>query len=119
LDPINRYLIHACLEGPEAGVYYRGKATIREGEDVATVNLPDYACTLATDFTVQVTPIYNGRSIRTLNVSAIDEEHGTFNVYGPPGDFSWVVYGKRLSITNIEPLKKDVEVKGDGPYRYI
>jgi hypothetical protein len=24
----SKYLIHACLEGPEAGVYYRGKATI-------------------------------------------------------------------------------------------
>ena len=24
----NKYLIHACLEGPESGVYYRGKTFI-------------------------------------------------------------------------------------------
>ena len=27
-DDENKYLVHVCLEGPEAGVYYRGKAEV-------------------------------------------------------------------------------------------
>ena len=49
----DKYLIHACLEGPEAGVYYRGRGEIKR--DSVRIDLPDYAKKLATDFTVQVT----------------------------------------------------------------
>ena len=28
----DKYLVHACLEGPEAGVYYRGKDIIQDNE---------------------------------------------------------------------------------------
>jgi hypothetical protein len=39
-------------------------------------------------------------------------------VYGPNGDFYWLVYGERASI-NVEPFKSSVHVKGDGPYKWI
>jgi hypothetical protein len=55
-----RHLVHVCLEGPEAGVYYRGKATI-DDDGQATVLLPAYVPALATDFTVQLTPVSNKR----------------------------------------------------------
>jgi hypothetical protein len=29
VDP-ERYLVHACLEGPEAGIYYRGKSFVND-----------------------------------------------------------------------------------------
>ena len=47
----DKWLVHGCLEGPESGVYYRGK-------DIAptTVKLPEYVSKIASDFTVQVTP---------------------------------------------------------------
>ena len=48
-----------------------------------------------------------------------DIENGVFKVYGEPGPFSWVVFGKRISNLQVEPIKNDVVVKGDGPYTYI
>ena len=110
----NKYLVHACLEGPEAGVYYRGKGEITNNESVEVV-LPHYVEKLAYDFTVQVTPIY-GNKIVTLNASEV--ENNTFRVYGENAKFHWVVYGSRQEV-NVEPNKADVNVKGDGPYLYI
>ena len=45
-------------------------------------------------------------------------ENNEFTVYGKNSEFFWSVYGKRNSII-VEPLKKDVEVKGNGPYKWI
>ena len=116
--PVNpeKYLVHACLEGPEAGVYYRGKGEIKNGSLSETIELPNYVSSFATDLTVQVTPIYNGK-INILNASEV--ENNLFTVYGESScNFNWVVYGKRSSI-NTEPYKNDVYVKGSGPYLWI
>ena len=111
----NKYLVHACLEGPEAGVYYRGKAEITNDASV-TVALPSYVSALARDFTVQITPIYDKISVKNYNVSEV--ENNEFTVYGKNGKFYWVVYGMRSSI-EVEPDKSSVVVKGDGPYLYL
>ena len=110
----NKYLVHVCLEGPEAGVYYRGKGEMTNNESVEVV-LPHYVEKLAYGFTVQVTPIY-GNKVVTLNSSEV--ENNTFRVYGENAKFHWVVYGSRQEV-NVEPNKADVNVKGDGPYLYI
>jgi hypothetical protein len=110
----NKYLVHACLEGPEAGVYYRGKGEITNNEYVE-IKLPHYVEKLAFDFTVQITPIY-GNKIVTLNSSEI--ENNAFKVYGENAKFHWTVYGNRHYI-NVEPDKDTVNVKGNGPYLYI
>jgi hypothetical protein len=111
----NKYLVHGCLEGPESGVYYRGKAMIPDGSTSTDVKLPEYVPSLATDFTVHVTPTYNG-SLRTLNATEVT--NGVFTVYGEPGPFTWIVHGSRGTI-DAEPEKSAVNVKGDGPYKYI
>ena len=115
LHPQSKYLVHACLEGPEAGVYYRGNGCIEEDETDATIRLPDYVDAFATDFTVQITPIFNG-AVRALNVS--DVERGCFKVYGQPGPFSWLVHGLR-SYIRTEPNKNEVQLKGQGPYTWL
>ena len=113
----NRHLVHACLEGPEVGVYYRGKGTIDPNAVSTTITLPNYAPVFATDFTVQITPIYRpGQPINTY--AATDMVNGVFEVYGPPGSFYWHVNASRDSIET-EPLKSAVTVRGDGPYKYI
>jgi hypothetical protein len=112
----SRYLVHGCLEGPEAGVYYRGKAEITESAVI--IRVPQYVPSMAKDFTVQITPI---RSIeRTqLPVYEVSEvENGSFTVYGPPGKFFWHVHGSR-GYFDIEPRKTTVELKGNGPYKWI
>lgn len=115
--PINKeqYLVHACLEGPEAGVYYRGNGEIINGASVS-IFLPEYVDALATDFTIQVTGIYDGSKVKVYNVSLV--EQGTFTVYGENGAFHWLVIGRRGTI-DVEPNKSDVIVKGEGPYLWI
>jgi hypothetical protein len=114
--PINKekFLVHGCLEGPEAGVYYRGESEITNNTEV-TIELPNYVDRLATNLTVQITPIYNG-VVKTLNVSKVKDN--TFTVYGENCEFFWTVFGKRISF-EVEPNKTDVIVKGDGPYKWI
>ena len=113
----NKYLVHACLEGPEAGVYYRGKAEI-SNNDFVTIELPHYVSSLATNFTAHVTPLYSANSDDSKQLRVSDVENGSFNVHGSNGRFNWVVYGERAAI-NVEPLKSEVELKGTGPYKWI
>ncbi|MCH9690356.1 MAG: hypothetical protein K0U10_06865, partial [Gammaproteobacteria bacterium] len=51
----DRYLVHACLEGPENGLYYRGKGVVPENEKSVLVQLPRYACLIGGDWTIQLT----------------------------------------------------------------
>ena len=115
--PVNpdKYLVHACLEGPEAGVYYRGKGKIENNESTV-INLPDYASALADDFTIQITPIFNGNGVLTYNVGEVINNQ--FQVYGQNGSFFWTVFGMRATI-EVEPYKTDVHVQGSGPYKWL
>ena len=116
---LENYLVHACLEGPEAGVYYRGKDEIPIGLNQLTITLPSYVQYLATDFTIQVTPIFEGIFTSLL---CSEMQNNQFTVYSNNGycKFYWHVFGKRNSI-DVEVNKNDVIVKGDlnGPYKWI
>ena len=111
----SKYLIHVCLEGPEAGVYYRGEGEILNNIS-STIYLPDYVKKLATEFTVQLTPIYSGKKIEQLYCSRV--KNNSFTVYGENTSFYWLVQGKRCDI-NVEPYKATTAVKGNGPYKWI
>ena len=111
-----KYLVHTCLEGPEVGVYYRGKSEITNGLHSVDIKLPDYIPGWASDFTINVTGIYDGK-IKIYNSSEVDEK-GTFTVYGESGKFNWTAIGKRDDI-NPEPFKYQVVIKGNGPYKWI
>lgn len=112
----DKLLVHGCLEGPEAGVYYRGKGVITNNESVA-IELPDYVDKLATNLTIQLTPIYDG-DIYKPQYFATEVSSNKFLVHGVNGAFYWSVYGQRLSFI-VEPNKKEVEIKGDGPYKWL
>jgi hypothetical protein len=114
-DKDDKYLIHSCLEGPEVGVYYRGVGEITNNESVK-ICLPEYVRNLAYDFSVQLTPIYKGVEIKQLYSSRV--VNNEFNVYGENTEFFWLVHGSR-GVLNVEPYKSDVDVKGDGPYKWI
>jgi hypothetical protein len=109
--------VHACLEGPEAGVYYRGTGEITNNVST-TIDLPSYVSALATNFTVSVTPIYDESNLDSCNYKVSKVKNGSFTVYGANGEFFWVVYGERVPV-NVEPLKSETNVKGDGPYKWI
>ena len=116
--PVNKdkYLVHVCLEGPEAGVYYRGKAVINNGDEFVEISLPNYVDALAADFTINITPIYDG-TVKGV-YSATEVVNGTFRIYGTPGKVHWTVWGKRHDI-EVEPDVITTTVQGAGPYKWI
>lgn len=117
-DDSNKFLVHACLEGPEAGVYYRGKASIENGEYV-TIALPAYVDKLAKNFTVHLTQIYDAnKKDEHFVLKSTEVENNRFSVYGLNCKFFWIVYGERHSI-EVEPEKSAVSVEGSGPYRWV
>jgi hypothetical protein len=117
IDPA-RYLVHACLEGPEAGVYYRGIGQISEGEGAVFVNLPHYAQAFAREFTIQITPICSSTRPVPNVYGASEVENGGFTVYGSAGRFYWHAYGMRSAI-DVEPPRNAVVIRGEGPYRWV
>ena len=117
----DKYLVHACLEGPEAGVYYRGKGEIQSGSKKVVIFLPEYVKDLATDLTVHVTPIVDDVDendvFNYIRSSCVRDN--TFTVYSNlPCKFHWVVYGKRADV-KAEVNKSDVILHGDGPYKWL
>ena len=109
-----KYFVHACLEGPEAGIYYRGKASI-DNNELVVIDLPDYVAPLANELTVELTPIYSSKEPRTYETSEI--ENNQFTVYGKNGNFYWTVYGKKNEIL-VDPDKNGISVRGNGPYTW-
>ena len=93
----NRRLVHGCVEGPEYGVYTRGRLTNKK-----EIILPTYWKGLVdwTTITVNLTPI---GSHQHLIVKRFDEE----KVYlqsngGMPIDCFYHVYAERMDIPRIE-----------------
>ncbi len=104
-----------CLEGPEAGVYYRGEGHIDKISCIIT--LPSYVEAFANDFSVQITAIYNSDNIiSNIRVSRVID--GKFTVYADGrGDFFWTVFGKRHNIA-VELCKDEINIQGNGPYKW-
>ena len=118
--PLNteKHLVHACLEGPEAGVFYRGRGEILNGESVV-VKLPSYVSSLAHDFTVHLTPIRSSdQKTKPFVLESSELVNGRFCVYGKNCAFFWLVHGQRHAI-DVEPFKTEHQVLGEGPYRWI
>ena len=82
-----------------------------------TIILPEYVQNLAYNFTVQITPIYNGNN-ENVTFYTSEVSNNSFIVYGNNTKFFWTVYGTR-GVINVEPNKSDVDVKGSGPYKWI
>jgi hypothetical protein len=102
----NHRLAHSCIEGPENGVYYRGRLS---GKNV--IELPDYWQGLIDpeSITVNLTP---HRTYQELFVKSI--ECGTkitvLNNSGGPIDCSYTVFAKRKDIADLI-----VEYEGNEP----
>jgi hypothetical protein len=110
------------LEGPEAGVFYRGRGEISNNQR-CTVHLPQYASALAYNFTVQLTPIvdasFQQSPLGTTRVYyATEVQNNAFEVMGANGQFFWLVHGQRHAIA-VEVDKQKVTVHGSGPYQWL
>lgn len=114
----NRYLVHGCLEGPEVGVYYRGLGIIPDGHEKVEIKLPSYVSKISYNFSIHLTPIYNGKILSKPLVCSEIQDVGTFLVYGEPSKFYWIVHGERESL-EVEPLKSRYKLNGTGPYTWL
>ncbi|MCX7715972.1 MAG: hypothetical protein N2Z73_00980 [Endomicrobia bacterium] len=99
----NKKLIHACVEGPENAVYYRGRGKLLNYK--AEIYLPEYfeALTRKENRTVQLTAI--GEEPFVLSCS--DVKDGKFSVYGTKidGEFFWEVKAVRADIEELQVEK--------------
>ena len=100
-------LIHTCLEGPEIGVYYRGRLV-----NSNVIELPEYWRGLvdAETITVSLTPHIFYQELYVKNI-----EWGTritiINNGGGPVDCSYVVYAERKDVPKLEIEPKQEEDK--------
>ena len=98
-------------------MYYRGEAKI-ENNKFVKITLPDYVSAFADNFTVQITQIYEEAQDDNVVFKTSRVKDNSFTVYGKNGSFYWVVYAQRGKVV-VEPKKSEVELKGDGPYKYL
>ena len=119
----DRYLVHACLEGATADVFYRGVNMIEIGRKYVDVDLPDFYGELVQpgSSTLQLTVIgepffrLGGEIFESKNMIRVYLD----NTYNKVCRFNWEVKGERKNTAfDGEPLKKDVKVCGFGPYTY-
>jgi hypothetical protein len=117
-DDVDRHLIHACTESPHNGVEYWGDAVLDEYGH-AEVALPAYFESLTG--TEGRAVLVTGTGDHSLPVSASYPEDGRFAIHGVPGQrVSWLVKAIRRDVPPVlvEPRRDQIEVRGDGPYRY-
>jgi hypothetical protein len=104
----NHRLAHACIEGPEIGVYFRGKLN-----NSIIIELPEYWRGLVDSETITVNLTPYG-CYQELFVKSI--EWGTRiiiqNNSGGPINCSYVVYGKRKDVPDLEVEYEGIKMKG-------
>ena len=123
----DKYLVHACIEGPENVVFYRGQSRLENGW--VQVDLPDYFEGLCAE---------EGRSVQLTCIADDPEDewcpvlHATY----PKNGRFWVGHGSGVHVMDqrfwwevkavrkdvdpliVTPKKSEIEVFGDGPYTY-
>lgn len=136
-----KFLVHSCLEGPEGGIYYRGvsyipsisSSSIEKG-NCKIIEIPSYINKIGRNFTCYANVIdiddginnemENGLNIELssiykdgqLIVSLIYMDEDIKIERDIP--FCWLLIGERVEI-NVEVLKKDVALNGNGSYKWI
>jgi hypothetical protein len=97
-------LLHACIEGPENGVYYRGKSTSN------IIEMPDYWIGLVhiDSMTVDITAIGPNQDIYVDSISDDGDVTIGSNTEFPLNYF-YVIYGERKDIGKLEIEIVDAE----------
>lgn len=105
----NHRLAHACIEGPEIGVYYRGRLN-----NESVINLPEYWRGLvdAESITVQLTPHGCYQELFVKEIIQWGTKIVVVNNSGGPIDCSYVVFGKRKDVPDLEVEYVGTEMKG-------
>lgn len=97
-------LVHSCLEGPEIGVYYRGKLN---GSNI--IELPDYWVNLIDPetITVHLTPHEFYQELFVKNIEW-GRKITVVNNAGGPINCSYVVYAERIDVEKLQIEQDDI-----------
>ena len=97
-------LVHSCLEGPEVGVYFRGRS------QSSTIEMPDYWGGLVhlDSMTVELTAIGPNQDLYVEDI-ADDGEITVGSNTETPLNYFYVVYGERKDIDKLEIEVIDAE----------
>lgn len=106
LDPQNKYLEHGSLEGPEHGIYQRGRAS---GYGDVTINLPGYFTALSEDsYSIIITSRTNTQLFVTENNAKMFKVSriGPLRFIKKYIEFDYLIIGERNDIKiNVEQTK--------------
>ena len=99
-------LIHSCLEGPEIGVYFRGRSTS------ATIEMPDYWGGLVhlDSMTVELTAIGPNQDLYVKDVADNGEVTVGSNTEESLNYF-YVIYGERKDLDKLDIEVDEVEIE--------
>jgi len=104
-DP-RRRIRYICLEGPEAGTYFRGQAKLSGG--VASLDIPKHFSDVTAEegMTVQLTSIGPSAGLYVAKQS-LDEIIICENVGGNGNvEFNFIVHGVRIGWEEFDPIEK-------------
>lgn len=112
----NKYLVYACLESNDSGVFYKGQSEIK-GDRFGEIEIfiPDYIKPIATNFMIFVSSRQKDRKIIASPV--INNEK--FKIIGHPCIFDWIIYGTRHTTFESVVDKKSKKIGGEGPYTFL
>jgi hypothetical protein len=114
LDPLNKTLMHYCIESPDPLLVYSGK-TRTDGDGQAVVRMPDYfaALTKEDEARINLTPV--GRPF--LTGAEWNAGNTSFTVYGDPGrEVFYTVYADRDDPVMRRLKRPVVAEKGTGHF---
>jgi len=119
----DKYLVHACLEGPTADVFYRGRGEVKAGRNFVDIELPNYLSSIIerNSTTVLLTPM--GKPIAQLGATFYETQNllrvYVDKEYEEGVKFYWEVKATRKDTSfEVEPNKSDVNLYSWGPYTY-
>lgn len=118
----NKYLIHACLEGPTADVFYRGEVNFNEKQNSLVINLPRYFNKIADENSIFIFISsvdnfnkYIYKLIYKYNMLQISRKNGDKKEKA-----NYLIICKRKDVNfEVEPNKDMYEIKSVGPYSWI
>ncbi len=108
LDPVNKYLVHSCIESPDMMNIYNGNVTT-DDKGSAIVNLPSYFEALNRDYRYQLTVL--GQFAEAIVAEEIADNRFAIKTDKPGVKVSWQVTGIRQDAwakahpMEVEPLK--------------
>jgi hypothetical protein len=99
-------LVHSCLEGPEIGVYFRGRSTSD------AIEMPDYWGGLVhlDSMTVELTAIGPNQDLYVGDISDTGEVTVGSNTEAPLNYF-YVIYGERKDLDKLDIEVDEVEIE--------